>query len=34
MYDVMYTRMTDQEQIKRKHVKIDLHRIMSVCSYG
>ena len=34
MYDMMYSRMTDQEQMKRKHVRIDLHRIMGVCGYG
>ena len=32
-YDMMHSRMTDQEQFERKHVRIDLHRIMDVCGY-
>ena len=30
-HDMMHSRMTDQEQFKRGHVRIDLHRIMDVC---
>ena len=32
-YDMMHSCMTDQEQFERKHVRIDLHRIMDVCGY-
>ena len=30
---MMHSCMTDQEQFKPKHVRIDLHRIMDVCGY-
>ena len=32
-HDMMHSRMTNQEQFERRHVRIDLHRIMDVCGY-
>ena len=32
-HDMMHSCMTNQEQFKPKHVRIDLHRIMDACGY-